>query len=246
MFTGVQPIYQPDQNLQHGHEFIELSLKDLEELKRSVHEKPSTLDTEILDIESEIDKSAQEIRRLKQSIICEFDLIQDITTPDWRIRFQELPGEDPASMMHSPALQSENLEYLRKLDQKNFEEECMTSRAEPNKLKKTIDELGGISNEEFDSIFKHLKEIKKDFKQRAKDLNEMRSSLESNYLNMRELIKRNLPREELDSIWRVLVKMETKFHSTFQRIDNTIGGIHCEVNESNGSSENLWMIFLAT
>ena len=182
MFAGAQS-HQPDQSLQKGQEMITLSLKDLEELKRSVHEKLSTLDKEMLDIQNEVDKSGQESRRLKRSITLEFKMIENTITPDWRMRFKQL---------HSPGLQRRNLEYLRELDQKNFEEECMTSYEGLNKLKKTIDELGVISKEGFDSIFKRLTEIKEDSKQRTQDLNEMRSSLESKCLKLKELIQSNL------------------------------------------------------
>jgi len=67
----------------------------------------------LLGIHSELDKSGQESGRLKRGINFEFKIIANIVTPDWRMRFKKL---------HSPVLQCRNLEYLGKLDKKNFEE----------------------------------------------------------------------------------------------------------------------------
>ena len=175
--------YQAGESLQKGQEIIKQSLKDLEELKRNLHEKLSALDKELLGIHSELDKSGQETGRLKRSINCEFKIIENIISPDWRMRFKQL---------HSPVLQRRNLEYLGKLDKKNFEEQGMTSHDALNILKESIDELHVISNEGFVSAFKRFTEIKEDSKQHTQDLNEMRSGLESKFLKLKELIQSNL------------------------------------------------------
>ena len=241
--------YRPDQSPQRGQEIINLSLEDLDELKRSVDEKFSALYQEMLDIRGEIDKLGQESSRLEQGLNGEFKLIEDLIAPDRQMRFHlghiEMADltvhQSIDSQVRSPGLQGKNFEYLCELDQKNFEEEeGMTSCDGPaNKLKETIDELYAISNDGFDSIFQRLSEIKEDSKQRKEDLDEMRSCLESKCLQIRDLIKTILPREELDSIVKVLVEVETKFQSTFQGMDSAIGGIHGQLNKDNGRYSEL-------
>ena len=56
------------EGLQIGLEAIKLSLKDLDQLKRTVNEKLLTLDKETLEIHREIDKSGQESKRLRRDI----------------------------------------------------------------------------------------------------------------------------------------------------------------------------------
>ena len=56
------------EGLQIGLEAIKLSLKDLNALQRTINEKLSTLDKEILEIHREIDKSGQESKRLRREI----------------------------------------------------------------------------------------------------------------------------------------------------------------------------------
>ena len=56
------------EGLQIGLEAIKLSLKDLNALQRTVNEKLSTLDKEILEIHREREKSGQESKRLRRDI----------------------------------------------------------------------------------------------------------------------------------------------------------------------------------
>ena len=168
--------------LQIGLEAIKLSLKDLDQLKRTVNEKLLTLDREILEIHREIDKSGQESKRLRRDINREFTVTENSIAPDWRMRFKRL---------HSPVLQRRNLAYLRELDEKSFEQECKTIDDALDKLKETSGELGVITNDGFEVAFKRLTEIKEDSALHTQDLSDIRSIVESRFIKIRELIQSN-------------------------------------------------------
>ena len=170
------------EGLQIGLEAIKLSLKDLDQLKRTVNEKLLTLDKETLEIHREIDKSGQESKRLRRDINREFTMTENSIATNWRMRFKQL---------HSPVLQRRNLAYLRELDEKNFEQECKTIDDALDKLRETTGELGVISNEGFEVAFKRLTEIKEDSALHTQDLGDIRSIVESRFIKLRELIQSN-------------------------------------------------------
>ena len=170
------------EGLQIGLEAIKLSLKDLDELKRTVNEKLLTLDKETLEIHREIDKSGQESKRLRRDINREFTMTENSIAPNWRMRFKQL---------HSPVLQRRNLAYLRELDEKSFEQECKTIDDALDKLREKTGELGVISNEGFEVAFKRLREMKEDSALHTQGLSDIRSIVESRFIKLRELIQSN-------------------------------------------------------
>ena len=89
--------------------------------------------------------------------------------------------------LHSPDLQRRNLAYLRELDEKSFEQEWKTIDDALDKLRETTDQLGVLSNEDFEVAFKRLTEIKEVSALHTQDL----SILESRFIKIRELIQSN-------------------------------------------------------
>ena len=167
------------EGLQIGLEAIKLSLKDLDELKRTVNEKLLTLDKEILEIHREMDKSGRESKRLRGNIGDQF--------PERRFCcYLRVP---------SPPLQRRNLAYLRELDEKSVEQECKTIDDALDKLREITDQLGVISNEGFEVAFKRLTEIKEDSARHTQDLSDIRSQFiklirELNKSNQKQLLER--------------------------------------------------------
>ena len=172
------------EGLQIGLEAIKLSLKDLDDLKRTVHEKLLTLANEIWEIHGEINESGQVSKTLTLDINREFTKTENSIAPKRRTRWNNL-------QYRNPDLERRNLAFLRKLDEKSFEQECKTIDDALDKLREKTGELGVISNEGFEVAFKRLREMKEDSALHTQGLSDIRSIVESRFIKIRELIQSN-------------------------------------------------------
>ena len=156
----------------------------MDDLKRTVHEKLLTLANEIWEIHGEINESGQVSKTLTLDINREFTKTENSIAPKRRTRWNNL-------QYRSPDLERRNLAFLRKLDEKSFEQECKTIDDALDKLREKTGELGVISNEGFEVAFKRLREMKEDSALHTQGLSAIRSIVESRFIKLRELIQSN-------------------------------------------------------
>lgn len=182
--TGVNTSPPTDENRQEEREMIMSTLNGLNEINENFQEKFSNVDREIVSIHRELDLAGRESFLLKSKIFSQFNLITNLI-------LLKRPPAPSFLQIGSHMLTRRNMAALRESELQRSETEELSNADLISKVNENTQTLQTTTNENFDSVFNKLKNMKEDGKKHTNELKELKKDLENKFKDLRELIEKD-------------------------------------------------------